>query len=355
MQTRSPLPALIAQLREDHETLRAAVQRVPAELRGLRPSPERWSVAEVVEHLAIIEPRVVGLMTNLINTAPVLAPDDQPTEPLDFDRSVLNDRSRTISAPAPLLPKGSLDAASALASLEASRASLHALLESAHDRDLGAVSQTHLWFGSLNGFQWLSAHAGHEARHAAQIAEVGEAVATSRTGEAFEGDIQLTVLGRKLRAGEPAPAFSLDALAPGEAVPREITLSGGAGRVRLLHVVNSLDTPVCHVGAHRFETLRSSGLPADVDVHTVSMDLPFAQARWREVEKVNHEALSSHRSEAFGQAYGVLLREWRILQRAVFVIDGSGTIVHAEYVSDQMVEPDYATAVAAARSASRAT
>jgi len=171
-----------------------------------------------------------------------------------------------------------------------------------------------------------------------------------RRGEAFEGDIRLTVIGKQLEPGDTAPAFSLDALAPGEALPREVTLAGSAGRVRLLHVVNSLDTPVCHIGAHRFEQAVND-LPPLVDVYTVSMDLPFAQLRWRTAEGVRHGALSSHRSEEFGRAYGVLLREWRLLQRAVFVIDGNNRIVHAEYVADQMAEPDYAAAVVAARAA----
>ena len=83
-----------------------------------------------------------------------------------------------------------------------------------------------------------------------------------RTGEAFEGDIRLTVIGSKLRPGSRAPDFRLDALAPGEGLPREITLASTAGRVRLLHVVNSLDTPVCHIGTHQFETRRLSDLPA---------------------------------------------------------------------------------------------
>lgn len=170
-----------------------------------------------------------------------------------------------------------------------------------------------------------------------------------RRGEAFEGDVHLTVVGRQLRPGDAAPDFTLDALDPGDAVTHDVTLASGAGRVRLLHVVNSLDTPVCHVGAHRFEAMRASDLPPAVDVYTVSMDLPFAQLRWRAAEGVEHGALSSHRSEAFGRAYGVLLREWRLLQRAVFVIDGSGRVAHAEYVADQMAEPDYDAAVAAAR------
>lgn len=176
-----------------------------------------------------------------------------------------------------------------------------------------------------------------------------------RTGEAFEGDVRLTVVGRKLRVGDAAPDFTLDALAPGESAAREVTLAGGAGRVRLLHVVNSLDTPVCHLGAHRFDQMRASELGAGVDVYTVSMDLPFAQARWRAAESVKHEALSSHRSEAFGRDYGVLLREWRLLQRAVFVIDGTGRIAYAEYVADQMAEPDYGAAVAVARSLASAS
>ena len=176
-----------------------------------------------------------------------------------------------------------------------------------------------------------------------------------RSGEAFEGDVRLTVIGERLKPGDAAPAFALDALAPGEAVPREVTLDGGTGRVRLLHVVNSLDTPVCHVGAHRFEAMRTGDRLPGVDVYTVSMDLPFAQARWRDAEHVDHEALSGHRSEAFGRAYGVLLREWRLLQRAVFVIDAKNRIAHAEYVSDQMAEPDYDTAVAVARSLAAGT
>ena len=126
---------------------------------------------------------------------------------------------------------------------------------------------------------------------------------TSVAAKRSKATFALTVIGKRLEPGEPAPAFSLDALAPGEALPREVTLAGGAGRVRLLHVVNSLDTPVCHVGAHRFEQAVND-LPPLVDVYTVSMDLPFAQARWRATEGVSHEALSSHWSEDFGRAYG---------------------------------------------------
>ena len=171
-----------------------------------------------------------------------------------------------------------------------------------------------------------------------------------RHGEAFEGDIKLTVIGKRLQPGDVAPTFSLDTLDPGDPMPHPVSLSDGAGRVRLLHVVNSLDTPVCHLGAHRFEQMAGT-LPPNVDVYTVSMDLPFAQLRWRTTEGVSHGALSSHRSEDFGRSYGVLLREWRLLERSVFVIDGNGRLTHVEYVPDQMAEPDYDAALNAARSA----
>jgi thiol peroxidase len=169
-----------------------------------------------------------------------------------------------------------------------------------------------------------------------------------RTGEAFEFDERLTVVGGKLSPGQAAPDFVLDHF-DGTAI-RRIRLADTAGRIRLLNVVNSLDTPVCHVETRRWEDLRT-GLPEDVQIYTISMDLPFAQARWMSAEGVAHQGLSSHRSEQFGQDYGVLLKEWRMLQRAVFVIDREGRIAHAEYVPDQMAEPDYDAAVEAVRRA----
>jgi thioredoxin-dependent peroxiredoxin len=175
-------------------------------------------------------------------------------------------------------------------------------------------------------------------------------VVVERTGEAFELDARLTVIGPQLRAGDSAPAFALDYLDPTDSSIRTIRLSDSAGRVRLLNVVNSLDTPVCHVETKRWETERRS-LSDEVQLYTISMDLPYAQARWQSAEDVTHAALSAHRDEAFGRDYGVLIKEWRLLQRAVFVIGPDDRIVHAEYVADQMAEPNYAAALAAARAA----
>jgi thiol peroxidase len=181
------------------------------------------------------------------------------------------------------------------------------------------------------------------------MADTGRGV-TERRDEAYELDERLTVVGRRLAAGDEAPAFELACLDPDTDEMREVSLADSAGEVRLLNVVNALDTPVCHVETRRWEQLRAD-LPPAVRVYTISMDLPFAQARWRRAEGVEHEALSAHASERFGRAYGVLLKEWRLLQRAVFVIDGQGTVVHAEYVADQMTEPDYGVAVQAAAAA----
>lgn len=171
-----------------------------------------------------------------------------------------------------------------------------------------------------------------------------------RKGEAYELGEQLTVVGRQLRPGDAAPDFSLESF-DGETM-RTVRLEDSAEMVRLLNVVNSLDTPVCHVETRRWETARGD-LPPGVRIYTVSMDLPYAQSRWQQAEGVEHPALSAHKDEAFGRDYGVLIKEWRLLQRAVFVIDRDDRIVYAEYVPDQMQEPNYDAALAAVRAAAK--
>ncbi|MGB9279636.1 MAG: thiol peroxidase [Pseudonocardiaceae bacterium] len=168
-----------------------------------------------------------------------------------------------------------------------------------------------------------------------------------RSGEAYEFEERLTVLGAKLNRSEIAPDFTLDHF-DGQAI-HGVTLADSDGCIRILNVVNSLDTPICDIETRRWEQLRSE-LPRDVVVLTISMDLPFAQARWGQGADLGHQALSSHRSEEFGRSYGVLIKEWRMLQRAVFVVDADRRLVHAEYVDDQMQEPDYQAAVDAVRS-----
>ena len=165
-----------------------------------------------------------------------------------------------------------------------------------------------------------------------------------RVGGAVEDGQSLTVLGRMLGPGETAPDFALDHFT-GTSMDT-VRLADLAGQVVVLNVVNSVDTPVCNV-----QTRRVDSLFPDAKVLTVSMDLPFALLRWTNDAGVTHPAVSSHRSEDFGRDYGVLIKEWRALQRAVLVLDRDGRVVHAQYVPDQNHEPDYDAAVAAAREA----
>ena len=170
-----------------------------------------------------------------------------------------------------------------------------------------------------------------------------------RPGGAFEFGEKLTVVGRMLEPGDPAPVFTLECLDGPDGTVVPVGMADSQGAVRLLNVINSIDTPVCHAESRQWET-RLAGLPG-VRVYTVSMDLPFALARWRAAQGVGHHLLSAHRDERFGRDYGVLIKEWRLLQRAVFVIDETDRIAHAEYVTDQWQEPDYDAGVAAVGSA----
>jgi thiol peroxidase len=147
-----------------------------------------------------------------------------------------------------------------------------------------------------------------------------------------------------------APDYTLDTFDTEQGAIRTVRLTDSAGSVRVLNVVNSLDTPVCRIETRRWEDMLAD-LPQGVVIQTISMDLPFAQARWKAAEGVTHQALSAHKNEQFGRDYGVLIKEWRLLQRAVFVLDGEGRIRYVEYVSDQMREPDYDASLHAARAA----
>lgn len=161
-----------------------------------------------------------------------------------------------------------------------------------------------------------------------------------RKGLAFAGTEQLTIMGRQLHAGDPAPDFRLEYLDLVDMAIHTVGLTDSAGMVRLLSVVNSLDHPLCQRVTRQWEAL-SATLPTGACIYTVSTDSPQIQAAFQETAGVLHQALSAQRSEQFGQDYGVWLKEWRLLQRAVFVIDCNDRIVYTEYVADQLGEPDY--------------
>ena len=156
----------------------------------------------------------------------------------------------------------------------------------------------------------------------------------------------LTLVGPELKAGDMAPDFTVLAndLSP-------VTLADGAGKVRIISVVPSLDTAVCDQQTRRFNE-EAANLGEKVVVLTVSMDLPFAQARWCGAAGIDRvKTLSDHRDASFGTAYGVLIRELRLLARAVFVVDAAGKIVHVQIVPELTDHPDYPAALAAARRA----
>lgn len=159
----------------------------------------------------------------------------------------------------------------------------------------------------------------------------------------------LTLVGPEIKAGDKAPAFScLDA----ELKP--VCLGDFKGKTILIASVPSLDTKVCSIETSKFNA-EAGKLPTDkVAVLTISMDLPFAQDRFCSTEGIkNITVASDHRDAAFGRAYGTLIKELRLLSRAVFVIDGSGKVVYAQYVKENTEEPDYAAALAAVEKAMR--
>jgi thiol peroxidase len=153
----------------------------------------------------------------------------------------------------------------------------------------------------------------------------------------------LTLLGTEVKVGEGAPEFTAlsNDLAP-------VELSSFRGKTVILTSVPSLDTPVCDVETRRFNE-EAEKLGDGVVVLTISMDLPFAQKRWCAAAGISAvQTLSDHRDAAFGEAYGLLIKELRLLARAVLVIDKEGIIRHAELVKEIAEEPDYDAALAAA-------
>jgi len=154
----------------------------------------------------------------------------------------------------------------------------------------------------------------------------------------------LTLIGQEIKPGNPAPDFeSLD----NELTP--VRLSSFRGKVVIISAVPSLDTPVCDMETRRFNS-EAANLSEDIVILTISMDLPFAQKRWcgaAGVDKV--VTLSDHREAEFGKAYGVLIKELRLLARAVFVVDAEGVVRYVQLVREVAEDPDYDAVISAAK------
>jgi thiol peroxidase len=146
----------------------------------------------------------------------------------------------------------------------------------------------------------------------------------------------LTLIGPELKVGDKAPDFKLI-----DTGMKPVTLADSKGKTRLLSVVPSIDTPVCDLQTKRFNQ-EASKLPANIAVITISMDLPFAQGRWCGLSGADKvQMLSDYREHAFGRAYGVLIKEWQLLSRAIFVIGPDDKVQYAEYVKEVSTHPDY--------------
>jgi thiol peroxidase len=157
-----------------------------------------------------------------------------------------------------------------------------------------------------------------------------------RTGIITMRENPLTLVGEEVKVGDPAPDFVVlnNNLSP-------IKFSSYRGKTCIISSVPSLDTPVCDTETRRFNE-EAGRLGSDVVILTISMDLPFAQKRWcaaAGVDKV--QTLSDHRDASFGSAYGVLIKELRLLARAVFLVDQKGILRYIQLVKEVSKEPDY--------------
>ena len=167
---------LLRHLDTQHERLRNAVESIPREHRERKPNPERWSVAEVIEHLSIVETRIGRVFDAKLAEARAggAIHEERDSSPvvgtIDMDR--LLDRSRRITAAEAVLPSGTLDSQAAWSALEDARNALRDSVCAADGLALGAIVQPHPVLGPINLYQWIAFVGAHEARHAAQVMEL---------------------------------------------------------------------------------------------------------------------------------------------------------------------------------------
>ncbi len=164
---------------------------------------------------------------------------------------------------------------------------------------------------------------------------------TERKTTTMGGNI-ITLLGPELQIGTRAPDFAVRTTDL-----YQMTLDDYRGKRKLVSVSPSLDTTICDLQTRRFNQ-EAAALPGNVRVLSISMDLPFALKRWAQsVTSLSVELLSDFIDASFGLAYGVLIKELRLLNRAVFIIDESDVVRYAEVVSENDNHPNYAAALEA--------
>lgn len=162
----------------------------------------------------------------------------------------------------------------------------------------------------------------------------------------FKGN-PLTLAGEAVRTGQPAPDFKLHYYEGGL---KTIGLADLKGKPSIISVVPSLDTPVCATQTKRFND-ELSAMGDKVNALTVSLDLPFAMNRFCGAESIsNMRAVSDYQDRSFGNNWGMLIEELKLLARGVFVLDADAKVVYAETVSEVTSEPNYEAALDALKS-----
>ncbi|MDR6554234.1 thiol peroxidase [Paenibacillus qinlingensis] len=163
-----------------------------------------------------------------------------------------------------------------------------------------------------------------------------------RTGVATVGGNPITLLGPEIKVGDKAPDFKVN-----KDLMTEVSLADYAGKIKLISVVPSVDTGTCDAQTRRFN-VEADKLGDDVVILTISVDLPFAQSRFcgaAGIDKVI--TLSDYKNRSFGQAYGVLIKEIQLDQRAIFIVDADDTVRYVEYLTEMKNHPDYEAALSA--------
>jgi hypothetical protein len=166
-------------LDERRADLRAAVDTVPAELRDKQPGADRWSVAQVLDHLTIIDRRIaIGLRTWIAEAQAIgLGPETDTSSVLNtIPAERIVDRTRKVEAPAEIRPNTGVDAETAWAQLQKARGDLRAAFLTGDGQALAEVIKPHPVLGPINIYQWVLFSASHEARHTLQVREIGEAL-----------------------------------------------------------------------------------------------------------------------------------------------------------------------------------
>ena len=170
-------------------------------------------------------------------------------------------------------------------------------------------------------------------------------MAEERTGVVTLQGNPLTLVGPEIKVGDKAPDFKVN-----EGLGKVVSLDSYEGKIKIFNVIVSVDTPVCDVQTRRFSK-EAESLPENVEILTVSMDLPFAMSRYcgnAGIEKLKN--VSDYQFASFGENYGTLIKENRLLARAIFVVDQENIVRHAEYVPEVAEEPNYDNALEVVKS-----